>query len=65
MSSLANMIEYAAQLLNETDRHWEYQNDVIWDHFRSSGKWYAFKERVAHQISGWSDLNNAFVIRHT
>ena len=64
MLYLSQLIEDAAIPLANTHAHWLYQNDVVWQSFMQTGKWYSFKIRLGNQMDGYSDLSNAYKIHN-
>jgi len=60
---LIQLFEWAAPLLDETDRHWIYANDQVWKCLQCEDdvKWYCFKERIGKQQDGYSDNSEKFM----
>jgi glycosyl transferase family 25 len=60
---LIELYEWAAPLLEETDKHWIYANDQVWKRLQSDAtvKWYCFKERIGKQQDGYSDNSQQFM----
>jgi glycosyl transferase family 25 len=57
---LAQLFEDMAVFLDLTQFHWEFQNDIVWNRFMDTKKWYCFNKRLVYQRPGFSDLSNAW-----
>lgn len=58
---LATTIEDAANMLEKTGEHWNYQNDVIWCKFMANNHWYIFNTRLGYQRPSYSDLGGTYI----
>ena len=58
---LIDLYEWALPLLLQTGAHWIYANDAVWGQLQEKDRWYAFKEQVCRQMSGYSDTKNMHI----
>lgn len=52
---LIHLYEWALPLLQTTQQHWIYANDVVWRGSQASGRWLYFLQRLGRQRAGYSD----------
>lgn len=57
---LSNLIFEAVEPLANTNMHWIYQNDIIWQKCMKNNTWYHFNKRLGYQRAGFSDLSQCF-----
>jgi GR25 family glycosyltransferase involved in LPS biosynthesis len=58
---LINLYETAIPLLESTQQHWIYANDVIWNILMEKDNWYATNKRIGIQRPSFSDNSNEFM----
>ena len=61
MLPLSETIEEAAHQMAATDKHWLYQNDVVWQRFMQDGAWFCLERYLGFQRPGFSNLSSKFV----
>lgn len=59
--ALSSEFESSAELLFKTHQHWNYQNDVVWNKFTNTKKWFYTIPRLGYQFPCYSDLSKCFV----
>jgi GR25 family glycosyltransferase involved in LPS biosynthesis len=55
---LIDLYEWALPILEQTQIHWEYANDVIWEKLQAVDRWYTFQNQMCKQMGGYSDTKN-------
>jgi len=55
MDKLIELYEWAIPLLEQTNEHWRYANDLIWKQFQPYDKWYYTTRKLGKQRDGYSD----------
>jgi len=58
---LIRLYEWAMPLLESTQQHWVYANDVVWRGSQTSGHWLYFLQRLGRQRAGYSDNAGRFM----
>jgi GR25 family glycosyltransferase involved in LPS biosynthesis len=53
--TLINLYSWAIPLLEQTNAHWLYSNDLVWKNLQPDGRWYYFKPRIGRQRTSYSD----------
>lgn len=59
-SKLIELYETNIPLLEQTDQHWIYANDIIWKRLQCVDRWFYCKQRIGKQRAGFSDNTNSF-----
>jgi hypothetical protein len=55
MDKLIELYEWAIPLLEQTNEHWRYANDLVWKQFQPHDKWYYTTRKLGKQRDGYSD----------
>lgn len=63
ISGLAQTIEMATPLLQQTGAHWLYQNDVVWKEHQQRERWFRFPTALGAQRLTYSDLAQRIIQR--
>jgi len=58
--TLISLYEEAMPLLEQTQMHWIYANDQVWQGLQQSDHWYCFSKRLGKQRDGFSDNSQEF-----
>jgi glycosyl transferase family 25 len=58
---LSDTFKFGGDKLMETKAHWIYANDVIWNHFMKSERWFCFQKHIGYQRESYSDIRNEVV----
>ena len=58
---LIELYEWAIPLLDRTNEHWIYANDLVWKRLQPEGKWYYFIKKLGKQRSSYSDNKMCYV----
>lgn len=61
---LIKLYEWAIPLLERTNEHWNYANDLVWKRLQPEGNWYYFTERLGRQRTSYSDNKECMVINN-
>jgi hypothetical protein len=46
---LIELYEYNIPLLEQTQEHWNYANDIVWKQLQQQDKWYFINNRIGKQ----------------
>lgn len=57
---LIELYEYNIPLLEQTQEHWNYANDIVWKQLQQQDKWYFINNRIGKQRPGYSDISNTY-----
>lgn len=60
-NSLIELYEWAIPLLDQTNHHWLYANDLVWKRLQPQGKWYYFVKKLGRQRGSYSDNKMCYV----
>jgi len=58
---LIYLYEWSCPLLEETNYHWLYANDMVWKQLQPKHNWYYFTEPIGRQMDGYSDNKQCYV----
>lgn len=58
---LIDLYEWALPLLEQTNEHWNYANDLVWKRLQPNANWYYFKTRIGKQRPSYSDNKMCFM----
>lgn len=58
---LIALYEWAIPLLDSTNEHWNYANDMVWKRLQPNDNWIYFLNRIGKQRDGYSDNKMCFV----
>lgn len=59
--TLIALYEWAIPLLDKTNEHWNYANDMVWKRLQPKDNWIYFLNRIGKQRDGYSDNKMCFV----
>jgi glycosyl transferase family 25 len=59
-SKIIELYEHAIPLLEQTDHHWLYANDIVWKKLQVDDTWLCFEKRIGRQRDGYSDNTQRF-----
>ena len=59
--TLIALYEWAIPLLDSTNEHWNYANDMVWKRLQPKDNWIYFLNRIGKQRDGYSDNKMCFV----
>jgi hypothetical protein len=59
--TLISLYEWAIPLLDSTNEHWNYANDMVWKRLQPKDNWIYFLNRLGKQRDGYSDNKMCFV----
>lgn len=59
--TLIALYEWAIPLLDSTNEHWNYANDMVWKRLQPKDNWIYFLNRLGKQRDGYSDNKMCFV----
>lgn len=60
LQKLIDLYEWAIPLLEQTNEHWNYANDLVWKHLQPNANWFYFKTRIGIQRASYSDNKMCF-----
>lgn len=63
LDELINLYEWAMPQLEETQQHWIYANDQVWNNLQKRDQWICFTERLGVQRPGFSDNSQIYIER--
>jgi GR25 family glycosyltransferase involved in LPS biosynthesis len=55
LDTLIRLYEWAIPLLEQTNEHWKYANDLVWKRLQPNDNWYYTTNKLGKQRSGYSD----------
>ncbi len=55
LDKLIALYEWAIPLLEQTNEHWRYANDLVWKQYQPTDHWYYTTRKLGRQRSGYSD----------
>jgi GR25 family glycosyltransferase involved in LPS biosynthesis len=58
---LINLYEWAIPLLEKTNEHWHYANDLVWKRLQPKHQWYYMSKRLGRQCDSYSDNKMCFM----
>ena len=58
---LINLYEWAIPLLESTNEHWNYANDLVWKKLQPNDNWFYLVDRLGRQRSSFSDNKMTFI----
>lgn len=58
---LINLYEWAIPLLESTNEHWNYANDLVWKKLQPNDNWFYLVDRLGRQKSSYSDNKQCFI----
>jgi hypothetical protein len=61
LNELIGLYEWAIPLLDQTNEHWNYANDMVWKRLQPQHNWYYMVERLGRQGDSYSDNRMCFV----
>jgi len=61
LDKLIELYEWAIPLLEQTNEHWKYANDLVWKRFQPFDNWYYTTNKLGKQRSGYSDNKMCFM----
>jgi glycosyl transferase family 25 len=60
LNTLIDLYEWSCPLLESTNHHWLYANDMVWKKLQPENKWSYFVSPLGKQIDGYSDNKQCF-----
>ena len=60
LDKLIELYDWSFPLLESTNHHWLYANDMVWKSLQPENKWYYFDPPLGKQIDGYSDNKECF-----
>lgn len=60
LDKLIELYDWSVPLLESTNHHWLYANDMVWKKLQPDNKWYYFAPPLGKQIDGYSDNKECF-----
>jgi GR25 family glycosyltransferase involved in LPS biosynthesis len=61
---LIELYDYAMPLLEQTNAHWIYANDVIWKSLQETDNWHCFTKPLGRQRDGISDTGDGKTVAY-
>jgi GR25 family glycosyltransferase involved in LPS biosynthesis len=61
LDELINLYEWAIPLLDRTNEHWNYANDLVWKRLQPNHQWYYTTKRLGRQSDSYSDNKMCFM----
>ena len=61
LPKLIELYEWSYPLLQETNHHWLYANDMVWKKLQPTNNWYYFSPQIGRQLDGYSDNKECVV----
>ena len=58
---LINLYEWAIPLLESTNEHWNYANDLVWKRLQPNDNWFYLVDRLGRQRASFSDNKMTFI----
>ena len=60
LDRLICLYEWSCPLLETTNHHWLYANDMVWKGLQPENRWYYFTPSLGKQIDSYSDNKQCF-----